>query len=271
MNDVPVPSIPRVDVLGIPVAATSPASALEIVTGWIDRGEHRYATFTGVHGLMEAQRDGAVLAAHHAAGLVAADGMPLVWAARHAGAGDAARIYGPDFALAVCARAADRGWPVYLYGGAPGVAADLGHVLERRCPGLLVAGAHSPPFRPSTPDEDEQIVAEINRSGAQIVLVGLSTPLQERWMADHVRALEAKVLLGVGAAFDQLTGRTRRAPRWMQRTGLEWAFRLATEPRRLWRRYLRNNPAFLLAIARRRPRLTDPLPVAHPGPDPGRT
>jgi len=261
VSDHPDRSIPRVAVLGIPVAATTASGALDLVSGWIERDEHRYATFTGVHGVMESRRDARVLAAHRDAGLVAADGMPLVWAARRLGLRHAARVYGPDFALALADRAAERGWTLYLYGGAPGVADDLRTILAGRTPAVQVVGAHSPPFRASTLEEDHRIVTEINESGAHIVLVGLSTPLQERWMAEHVDALHANALLGVGAAFDQITGRTRRAPAWMQRVALEWAFRLLTEPRRLWRRYLRNNPAFLVAILRRPPRRMEPLAV----------
>lgn len=261
MTDRPTTSIPRVDVVGVPVAATTPERALDVVTGWIERKDRHFATFTGVHGVMESRRNPEVLAAHRLAGLVAADGMPLVWAARRLGIEDASRVYGPDFALALCRRAAQRGWPVYLYGGAPGVADELGRVLVGSFPALRVVGTHSPPFRPSTDDEDRTIIDEINESGADIVLVGLSTPLQEQWMAAHAEVLDAAAQLGVGAAFDQLTGRTPRAPAWLQRLGLEWAFRLVTEPRRLWRRYLRNNPAFVWAVVRTPPRLADPLPV----------
>lgn len=204
---------------------------------------------------MESQRDAELLEIHNRAGMATPDGMPLVWAARYAGCRETTRVYGPDLMLAVCERAASEGWRSYFYGGAPGVADELAARLQDRFPGLAVAGTFSPPFRPLTDKESAEIVGRINDSGADLVWVGLSTPKQERWMADHRNALEAAVLLGVGAAFDFHTGRLRQAPSWMQGSGLEWVFRLAVEPRRLWRRYLRNNPAFVTRILRHPPRI----------------
>ena len=157
--------------------------------------------------------------------------------------------------LAVCERAAQQGWGCFLYGSTVEVLDRLGSNLQDRFPGLRIVGAHSPPFRPLTAEEDEAVVREINESGAQIVWVGLSTPKQERWMATHVGRVNAPAIVGVGAAFDIHAGNLRQAPRWMQRSGLEWLFRLVLEPRRLWRRYAVNNPRFLLAISRRRPRI----------------
>jgi N-acetylglucosaminyldiphosphoundecaprenol N-acetyl-beta-D-mannosaminyltransferase len=120
--------------------------------------------------------------------------------------------------------------------------------LQLRFPGLVIAGTYFPPFRPLTPEEDDQVVGMINETSPDVVWVGLGSPKQERWMAAHVGRVEAPTLIGVGAAFDFLTGRKRQAPRWMQRSGLEWLFRLLTEPRRLWRRYLVNNPLFVLLV-----------------------
>jgi N-acetylglucosaminyldiphosphoundecaprenol N-acetyl-beta-D-mannosaminyltransferase len=245
---------PRVDVLGVRISCVTLDSAVEEMSVWVDRGEHRYVCVTGVHGVMECQRDHRLLQIHNRSGLTTPDGMPMVWSARWAGRREVSRVYGPDLILAVLARAVERGWSSYFYGGGPGTADLLADRLTARFPGLQVAGASSPPFRPLTPQEDADVVQAINNSGAQLVWVGLSTPKQERWMAEHVGKLRANALFGVGAAFDLHAGLIPQAPRWMQRNGLEWAYRLGREPRRLWRRYLRNNPAFLLKILAQPPR-----------------
>lgn len=229
-------------------------TALAEIQRWIELRERHYVCVTGVHGVMESQRDPFLREIHNASGLTTPDGMPMVWAGRIAGAG-ISRVYGPDLMLALCERAAARGWSSYFYGGRPGVPERLTARLVERFPGLPIAGIHSPPFGPVTPEEDEGIVQAINAAKPDIVWVGLSTPKQERWMAAHVDRLEAPVLIGVGAAFDIHAGTLAQAPVWMQRSGLEWLYRLIREPRRLWRRYLFNNPVFVFRILRRRPRL----------------
>jgi N-acetylglucosaminyldiphosphoundecaprenol N-acetyl-beta-D-mannosaminyltransferase len=247
----------RVDVLGVHVSAIDMGMALETVTGWIERGERRYVCVTGVHGVMESQRDDELKAIHNASGLTTPDGMPMVWAGRRAGAEWMDRVYGPDLMLNVLERAAERGWSSFLYGGKEGVPELLARKLAERVPGVKIAGMYSPPFRPLTEAEDAEIVARINESGAQLVWVGLSTPKQERWMAAHRDRLNAPALFGVGAAFDFHAGLVPQAPPWMQRNGLEWFYRLTKEPKRLWRRYFRNNPAYLWKIRRNPPRLLD--------------
>jgi len=254
--DVASPAFARVDVLGVGISAIDPTDALGEVTRWIDGGLKHYVCVTGVHGVMESQSDPELLRIHNESGLTTPDGMPMVWAARIAGAKNTQRVYGPDLMLAVCERAAQRGWGCFLYGATEEVLEQLRSNLSDRYPGLPIVGTHSPPFRALTPEEDEAVVRQINESGAQIVWVGLSTPKQERWMASHIGRLNASALFGVGAAFDMHAGNLRQAPRWMQRSGLEWLFRLASEPRRLWRRYAVNNPRFVLAISRRRPRIS---------------
>jgi N-acetylglucosaminyldiphosphoundecaprenol N-acetyl-beta-D-mannosaminyltransferase len=257
LQDTTAGAFARVDVLGVGISAIDPDDALGEVTRWIDNGIQHYVCVTGVHGVMESQGDADLLRIHNESGLTTPDGMPMVWAARLAGASNTKRVYGPDLMLAVCERAAQRGWGCFLYGATDEVLDQLRSNLCARYPGLKIAGTHSPPFRPLTPEEDAAVVREINESGAQIVWVGLSTPKQERWMASHIGRLNAPALFGVGAAFDIHAGKLRQAPRWMQRSGLEWLFRLASEPRRLWRRYAVNNPRFVLAISRRRPRITN--------------
>jgi N-acetylglucosaminyldiphosphoundecaprenol N-acetyl-beta-D-mannosaminyltransferase len=174
--------------------------------------------------------------------------MPLVWVLRRLGLKDQNRVYGPDLTLSVCRAAADAGIPVGLYGGTPEALDALQKVYQERLPQLQIAYAYSPPFRPLTRDEDEAIVQAINRSGARIVFVGLGCPKQEQWVAGHRDRVQA-VMLAVGAAFDFHSGRVEQAPRWMQRSGLEWLFRLLMDPRRLWRRYFKHNPRFLWLIA----------------------
>ena len=251
--------IGRVDVLGVGISTISMADAIAEISRWIEQREHHYVCVTGVHGVMESQRDPELLRIHNASGLTTPDGMPMVWAGHRAGAAHMTRVYGPDLLLELLERAAQRGWSSYFYGGAEHVPGLLADRMTQRFPGLRVAGTCSPPFRPLTPEEDAHIVEQINAAAPDIVWVGLSTPKQERWMAAHVGRLDAPVLIGIGAAFDIHAGLVPQAPVWMQRRGLEWLYRLAREPRRLWRRYLSSNPRFVLSILRRPPRL---LPAA---------
>ena len=241
----------RVDVLGVRISTMTMDGVVATIAEWIKAGAREYVCVTGVHGVMESRRDPALRMIHNASGMTTADGMPMVWAGRRAGAWWMTRVYGPDLVLAVLERAAAEGWRSYFYGGAPGVAEELADRMSQRFPGLVVVGTVSPEY-PPVPGAD---VEAINEAAPDLVWVGLSTPTQERWMAAHREALHAPVLVGVGAAFDIHAGRLTQAPRWVQRSGLEWAYRLAREPRRLARRYLRNNPAFVLSIMRHPPRL----------------
>jgi N-acetylglucosaminyldiphosphoundecaprenol N-acetyl-beta-D-mannosaminyltransferase len=197
-----------------------------------------------------AQRDKAVRDALNGAGLATQDGMPLVWWSRRAGYASTGRACGPDLMEAMCAISAERGHRHYFYGGSPVVIERLVSRLQQRHPGLIVAGHRSPPFRKLTDAEDEADVAAINAAQADFVWVGLGMPKQEKWIAAHVGRIEATALLGVGAAFDFHAGLVSQAPPWMQRNGLEWSYRLAREPRRLWRRYARYNPLFVAAFTR---------------------
>lgn len=235
----------RVNVLGVGVSAITMAQAISTVDGWIAERVRHYVCITGVHGVMECYRDAALRAIHNAAGLVTPDGMPLVFLSRLRGHHHVERVYGPDLMAALCQHSVTRGHRHYLYGGHPDVNRHLAERLARRFPGLQLVGAYAPPFRPLDAEEDAQVVRTINAARPDIIWVGLSTPKQERWMAAHRDRLDAPVMIGVGAAFDFLAGAKRQAPRWVQRSGFEWLFRLATEPRRLWRRYLTNNPLFV--------------------------
>ena len=202
---------------------------------------------------MESQTDRDLLRIHNESGLTVADGMPMLWAGRYVGVSGIGRVRGPDLLPALCRAAADNGWSNYFYGGAPGTAETLAGRLRNRFPGLVVAGWSCPPFRPLTPEEDDEAVAQINACRPNLVWVGLSTPKQERWMADHIGRVRASAMLGVGAAFDVHAGLIQEAPPWIQSSGLEWLYRVSRDPRRLWRRYLHNNPRFAAAVVRQRP------------------
>jgi N-acetylglucosaminyldiphosphoundecaprenol N-acetyl-beta-D-mannosaminyltransferase len=241
-------TISQVNILGIGVSAIDMATALRTIDTWITQRDPHYICVTTVHGIMESQRDRLLQHIHNRAGLVTPDGMPLVWLSRLKGFATVDRVYGPDLMLAVCRQSLDTGYRHYFYGGASGVAERLSYRLQARFQGLQVVGIETPPFRPPTPDEDRATEARINAARPDIIWVGLSTPKQEHWMAAHLDRLTAPVLIGVGAAFDFHAGLKKQAPRWMQRSGLEWLFRLAVEPRRLWRRYLINNPWFVWLI-----------------------
>jgi N-acetylglucosaminyldiphosphoundecaprenol N-acetyl-beta-D-mannosaminyltransferase len=240
-------NVARANILGVHVSAIDSETALQVIEGWIFRGENHYVCVSGVHGVMESQRDHRLKQIHNAAGLVTPDGMPLVWVSRLLGFPGARRVYGPDLMLALCERSAKRGYRHFFYGGAAGVAEKLTARLKGRFPELDVVGIYSPPFRALTAEEDREIVGRINAARPDVVWVGISTPKQEQWMAEHLGRVHG-VLVGVGAAFDFHAGLKKQAPRWMRTSGLEWCFRLLCEPRRLWRRYLINNPLFLWLI-----------------------
>lgn len=246
MAPLPVASESR-SILGVRVDATSYAHASQTVVRLAESGVGGYVCVTGVHGVIEAQRDPGFARVLADACLVTPDGVPLVWALRALGVPEATRVYGPDLMPAVCAAAAREGVPIGLYGGTPPVLDRLVGRLTREHPGLDVAWTFAPPFRELSPDEDAKVTDAILAAGVHILFVGLGCPRQERWMAAHRDRLPA-VMIGVGAAFDFLAGVKRQAPAWLQRLGLEWAFRLACEPRRLGPRYLSIVPRFLLAF-----------------------
>jgi N-acetylglucosaminyldiphosphoundecaprenol N-acetyl-beta-D-mannosaminyltransferase len=230
-------------------------SSYEQVMDWMDAmiavGAHGYVTAAAVNLVMSAQEDPETLAAVLGATLAVPDGQPLVWALRALGHSAATRVYGPDLMASFCARAVANATPMYLYGGRDDDALQL---LERRLrerfPGINLVGGYSPPFRPLSSTEEERVIADIDGSGAAVVWVGTGQPKQEKWMAQMRPRLQAPLLMGVGAAFDFHAGLVSQAPAWMQRNGLEWIYRLSREPRRLWRRYARYNPRFVVGFAR---------------------
>ncbi len=236
-------------ILGMRVDATTYADAARAILDMAESGRGGMTCVATVHMVMEAFDAPDFQRLVNAAELVTSDGVPLVWALRWLGIPRAQRVYGPDLTPVVCREAARRGVPVGFYGGRPEVLDALTRELAARIPGLRIAFAHSPPFAPLSAEEDAALTAAIADSGARVLFVGLGCPKQERWMASHRGRLPC-ALLGVGAAFDFLAGYKRHAPRWMQRAGLEWLFRLLCEPRRLWRRYAVHNPRFAFHLAR---------------------
>jgi N-acetylglucosaminyldiphosphoundecaprenol N-acetyl-beta-D-mannosaminyltransferase len=198
---------------------------------------------------MLSRGDPRLLDIHTSAGMVTPDGMPLVWLSRLLGSRRTERVYGPDLMRRMTEVSAERGYRQFYYGGAEGVADQLERALVKSHPGLQTAGAICPPFRPLTEQEDQAVVDAINAARPDIVWVGLSTPKQEYWMASHLGRIKAPVMVGVGAAFDFLAGTKKQAPRFMQRNGLEWLFRMTSEPRRLGRRYAYIVPAFAMLVA----------------------
>jgi N-acetylglucosaminyldiphosphoundecaprenol N-acetyl-beta-D-mannosaminyltransferase len=242
---------PTAEILGVPLAISDYQQVMDWMEQTIATGGHGYLTAAAVNLVMSAREDRETLAAVLGATLAVPDGQPLVWALHALGHPRATRIYGPELMARFCARAARAGIPVYLYGGRSRAALEL---LERRLrerfPGLPIAGGCSPPFRPLTAEEEDRAAAAINSSNAAVVWVGTGQPKQEKWMAKMRPRLSAPLLVGVGAAFDFHAGLVAQAPPWMQRNGLEWLFRLSREPRRLWRRYARYNPLFVVGFAR---------------------
>jgi N-acetylglucosaminyldiphosphoundecaprenol N-acetyl-beta-D-mannosaminyltransferase len=227
------------------------AEVIDWMEAVIEADARAYVTAAAVNLVMSAREDPAAQAALLGATLAVPDGQPLVWALRALGNSSATRVYGPDLMIGFCARAAQRAIPVYLYGGrTPEALVVLERRLRERFPGLRIVGGYSPPFRELTAEEEAQVGKAIDASGAAVVWVGTGQPKQEKWMARMRPRLAAPLLVGVGAAFDFHAGLVSQAPPWMQRNGLEWTYRLAREPRRLWRRYARYNPRFLAGFLR---------------------
>lgn len=240
--------VPRANVLGVGVSAIHLQQAVELVLTGIRDGRQGYITVTGVHGVMEAQIDPDLKRIFNSAWLTTPDGMPMTWVGRLQGHRNMNRVYGPDLMEEIFAATRDGAVRHFFYGGNEGVVEELKIALTARFPGAVVCGTYTPPFRALTDEEERDLAAKIERATPHIIWVGLSTPKQDRFMAAHLGKLSANFMIGVGAAFDMHSGRKAQAPRWMQRSGLEWFFRLCQEPRRLAYRYLVYNPLFVFRI-----------------------
>ncbi|HEU4701405.1 MAG TPA: WecB/TagA/CpsF family glycosyltransferase [Conexibacter sp.] len=246
-----LPPVDQAPVLGVPLAVTDYERTLDWIDAAVALGAREYLCVAAVHTVMESHEDDLLRAAVDGAAFTVPDGQPLAWALRKLGHEIDARVYGPELMERACARAAGSGQRFYLYGGRDEKAlAQLAANLLDRHEGLQLAGGWSPPHRELDDAELDEIAARINAARPDVVWVGIGVPKQEKWMAAMRDRLDAPVLIGVGAAFDFHAGLVPQAPTWMQRRGLEWLFRLAQEPRRLWRRYARHNPRFVAGFAR---------------------
>ncbi|HET6870751.1 MAG TPA: WecB/TagA/CpsF family glycosyltransferase [Solirubrobacteraceae bacterium] len=246
-----IPPTPTVEVVGVPLSAIDYGRTLDWMEDMVAARRRGYVCVCNVHTVMAAQEDPELRAALMSSSLNVPDGQPLVWAMNALGHSLTDRVYGPELMARACARAGNSELRFYLYGGRDNDAlARLGASLRRRFPGVNFVGGYAPPFRALTAEEQAAVIEDINESEADVVWVGIGVPKQEKWMAALRPHLDAAVLIGVGAAFDFHAGIVPQAPPRLQRAGLEWAYRLAREPRRLWRRYLRYNPRFVAAFAR---------------------
>lgn len=239
----------RANVLGVGVDAVNLPLAADMLETAVETGNGGYVCVTGIHGVMEAQRNPRFKKVLDDAMLVVPDGMPTVWVGRWEGFRNMGRVFGPDLMLEVCRRSVSSGHSHFLYGGKPGIAEELQANLERRFPGIRIVGTYTPPFRKLSPVEMTDLQSRLSQVAPDIIWVGLSTPKQEQFMWENISSLNCKVMVGVGAAFDIHTGHVNDAPNWIKNAGLQWLHRLCQEPSRLWKRYLINNSAFLIRIA----------------------
>lgn len=241
--------IEKVNILGVGINAIQMDNAISKMEEWIEKNEPHYVCVCNVNTIMECQKDERLRDIVNSAGLATPDGMPLVWLSKLNGYPYTERVYGPDLILAFCRVAQKKGYSNFFYGGASSVPEKLVQNLHKRFPRLKVVGTYSPPFRSLTQEEDQAVIEMINKASPDVIWVGISTPEKEKWMADHLGSIVAPVMVGVGAAFNFFSGQIKQAPKWMQRSGLEWFFRLSQEPERLWYRYSIYNPLFVLNLA----------------------
>jgi N-acetylglucosaminyldiphosphoundecaprenol N-acetyl-beta-D-mannosaminyltransferase len=237
--------MPKSVILGVHTDAQRFDEAVTTLITAATDSRHQYVSTCPVYTLMMCRENPTVMQAVNGAGMVTADGMPIVWVQRQRGNPQAERVYGPDLLQALCQQTANTPIRHYFWGGEPGVAEQLANRLQALYPGLNIAGTHSPPIEPIPAYPDPQVVERLNAAHADIIWIGLGSPKQDLWMARYRPVLNAPLLIAVGAAFDMLAGTRKQAPRWMQRSGLEWLFRLIQEPRRLFKRYLVYNPLFI--------------------------
>ncbi len=238
--------IEHVNILGVGISAINMKMALDQITKWIESNKSHYICVTDVRCIIDAQENGKLRSILNNAFMCTPDGMPTVWIGKFKGFQHMDRVYGPDLMLEMMKVSVEKGFTNYFYGGKPGVAEKLKEKLTAKFPGTRIIGTYTPPFRQLNDQEEEQLNEEIHRLKPDIFWVGLSTPKQEHFMAAHLGKLNTKIMIGVGAAFDFHAGLVKQAPRWMQRSSLEWLYRVFQEPKRLWRRYLKSIPLFII-------------------------
>ncbi len=243
-------TVDRFNVLGVGISALSLERATKEVLRFLQSGEKGYVCVTGVHGIIESQDDPELRRIFNQSFLTTPDGMPTVWIGRWLyGFSQMTRVYGPDLMLDVFEKTRETGTRHFFYGGTEGVAEELKERMLERFPESQIVGTYCPPFRELNGEEKADLLRQVTESKADVMWIGISTPKQDRFMAEFIDQLPVKLMFGVGAAFDFHTGRVRQAPKWMQRNGLEWAFRLSQEPGRLWMRYITTNPRFVSLFA----------------------
>jgi N-acetylglucosaminyldiphosphoundecaprenol N-acetyl-beta-D-mannosaminyltransferase len=244
-----VKALPRANVLGVGVHVLNMDAAVDFIEAAVAGNVKGYVCVTAIHCVIEAQRDDKFRTILNRAFLVTPDGMPTVWVGKAQGHRRMERVYGPDMMLELCRRSVEKGYTHFIFGGADGVAQELTSKLRSRFPGIKIVGSYTPPFRPLNQEEEAELIAQVDAARPDFFWVGLSSPKQDRFMAAYLDRLNVKVMIGVGAAFDIHSGRNKDAPKWMQRSGLHWLFRLLQEPRRLFWRYMINNPQFIYKMS----------------------
>lgn len=243
--------IPRANVLGVGVSSVNLSQAVTLIDEALQKKRKGYICFAGVHPVMEAQADAELKRIYNRSFLTTPDGMPMVWLNRWQGARHVSRVYGPDLMLAVFQLSEQRGYRHFFYGGSNGVAEAMRGEMQKRFPNLRIVGVHEPPYRALTAEEEQQLVMQVRAARADLLWVGLGSPKQDRFMAEMLPKLDVTLMAGVGAAFNFFTGRVPQAPRWMQRSGLEWFYRCIHEPR-VRGRYFSTVPRFVLAAGLQR-------------------
>lgn len=237
-----------IDICNVPVSSVNISRACDIVDDWINERKKVYVCVAPVSTIVDCQSDNDYKKILDGAEMITPDGMPLVWVAKLMGDREIGRTYGPDLMMALCEKGQIKGYRHYLYGGTENTCSLLKNVLKERFPEIDIVGECTPPFRPLHAKEDEEVLEEINKLNPDILWVGLGSPKQDYWMHEHRGKLDVSVIIGVGAAFDFISGVKRQAPRWMQKSGLEWFFRLCSEPKRLGKRYLVGNTKFIYLL-----------------------
>ncbi|MCA9398332.1 MAG: WecB/TagA/CpsF family glycosyltransferase [Candidatus Omnitrophica bacterium] len=240
----------RIDICGVPVSSTNLTNACQAVDSWIQQKKKSYVCVAPVSTVVDCQRDQDYRKVVLGADMVTPDGMPLVWLAKLSGDKFIQRTYGPDFMQAFCDYGRQKGRRHFLYGGEEKTCQQLINVLKQKFPDIEIVGYYSPPYRPAHFQEEQKVIDQINRSQADVLWVGLGSPKQDFWMVEHRDRLDVPVIVGVGAAFDFIAGIKPQAPKWMQKSGLEWFFRLCSEPKRLWKRYLIGNTLFICYLVK---------------------
>jgi N-acetylglucosaminyldiphosphoundecaprenol N-acetyl-beta-D-mannosaminyltransferase len=241
-------ALKRFNILGVSISSVNLPATVACMKEWIESNHKSYIVLTGVHGIIEMQKDDLLKSINNSSGLTTPDGMPVVWIGRSKGFKDIEKVYAPDIMLATFQLSTSQGYRHFFYGGNVDVADLLAKKMTDRFPGLNVVGTYCPPFRRLTPQEEEGIANLINAATPDIVWVGLGCPKQEYWMARYRPLLNAPVIIGVGAGFDFLSGLKPLAPNWIKNSGFEWLFRMVSDPRRLWPRYSRIVPKFLYLL-----------------------